>query len=225
MLNRDWVPRVLLRWWWRLREADTGIASGDTFGSPNYKYGKVGKSLRVVSETVETPYVCCGYCSAHMAARTADSSVGERMQDEAHEIRSAGGRSHNNGNNAQELRDGAIEAVGVTLSAIAVDEIPDRLRAGYACTAGLQYAKLPDYLKIQNNDFGHAVCLYGWKDDGGEFIGFYDPLWPQDADGAWAKWSDVKRALWGDGNHSTTVAIAHTASGWGYAAWGSSAWA
>ena len=82
---------------------------------------------------------------------------------EAHAIRSAGGRSHNNGNNAQELRDGAKEAIGVTLDAIAVEEIPDRLRAGYAVTAGLQYGDLPDYLRVQNGDFGHAVCLYRWR--------------------------------------------------------------
>ena len=206
-----------------MRERNTEISSGDTFGSPAYKYGKVGSTLRVVSETTETPYVCCGYCSAHMASRTAKSGLTDKMQTEAHAIRNAGGRSHNNGNNAQELRDGAKASLGITLSAIAVDEIPDRLRAGYAVTAGLQYADLPDYLRVQNNDFGHAVCLYRWRDDE-EYLGFYDPLWPQGADGAWAKWSDVKRALWGDGNHSTTVKLISSASIWGQSAWNSSAW-
>lgn len=219
----DWIPRALLRIWWRWRQADSQVASGDTFGSPAYKYGKVGSSLRIVSETTETPYVCCGYCTAHMASLTVKPGLSDRMQEEAHAIRSAGGRSHNNGNNAQELRDGAKEAIGVTLDAIAVDEIPDRLRAGYAVTAGLQYGELPDYLRVQNGDFGHAVCLYRWREEE-EYLGFYDPLWPQGADGAWARWSDVKRALWGDGNHSTTVRIHTTAAVWSSAVWNSSAW-
>ena len=219
----DWVPRALLRLLWRLNERRTGIASGDTFGSPAYKYGKVGSSLRVVSETTETPYVCCGYCSAHMASLTVKSGLSDRMQEEAHFIRSAGGRSHNDGNNAQELRDGAKEALGITLSAIAVDEVPDRLRAGYAVTVGLDYGSLPDYLQVQNNDFGHAVCLYRWREDE-EYVGFYDPLWPQGADGAWAKWSDVRRAMWSDGNHSTTVKVISSASVWDSALWNSSVW-
>lgn len=220
----DWVPRGLLLLWWRLHERRTGIATGDTFGSPLYKYGKVDGSLRVVSETTETPYVCCGYCSAHMASLTARDGLSDVMQHEAHAIRSLGGRAHNNGNNAQELRDGAAEAVGVTLSAIAIDEVPDRLRAGYSCAISLQYAKLPDYLKVQNGDFGHAVCLYGWQEDE-ELVGFFDPLWPQGADGSWAKWADVKRAMWGDGNHSTTVRIIQASALWDAGIWNSSAWA
>jgi hypothetical protein len=220
----EWIPRALLRLWWRLRERTTEIAYGDTFGSPAYKYGKVGSSLRVVSETTETPYVCCGYCSAHMAALTVKSSLTDKMHQEAHAIRSAGGRPHNNGNNATELRDGAKEAIGVTLSAIAVDEVPGRLRAGYACTIALQYDELPDYLKVQNGDFGHAVCLYKWREDE-ELVGFFDPLWPQDADGAWARWSDVRRSMWGDGNHSTTVKLIASVSLWNEAVWNSSVWA
>jgi hypothetical protein len=220
----DWVPRAILRWWWILRQRDSETAPEDTFGSPSYKYGKVDNALRVVTQTSETPYVCCGYCSTHMAARTAKAGLSDRMQEEAHSIRAAGGRPHDSGSNAQELRDGAAEAIGVTLYAVTVDEVPDRVRAGYACEIAVQYGDLPDYLKIQGNDFGHSVCLFGWKEDG-QMVGFFDPLWPQGAQGAWAKWSDVRRAMWGDGNHSSTIAILQSGVQWGTARWGSSAWA
>jgi hypothetical protein len=191
---------------WRLLERESGTNEPDTYGSPNYKYGKVTDlhpDLKVTTETSETPYVCCGYCSAAMACRTARTGLSTSMSKTAHPIRSAAGRPHDNGNNASELRNGAKEAHGVTLSSIAISEIPNRLREDYAVTVGLQYAELPDYLKVQGNDFGHACCLFGWKEDG-DYVGFFDPLWPQDARGAWAKWTDVKAALWSDGNHSTT---------------------
>lgn len=192
---------------WRLLERDSGRPEADTFGSPNYKYGKVTDlhpDLKVTTQTTETPYVCCGYCSAAMACRCARSGLSTSMSKTAHPIRSAAGRPHDNGNNASELRAGANEAWDVTLKSIAISEIPNRLREGYAVTIGLQYAELPDYLKVQGNDFGHACCLFGWKEDG-DYAGFFDPLWPQDARGAWAKWTDVKAALWSDGNHSTTT--------------------
>ena len=58
---------------------------------------------------------------------------------------------------------GASEALGIDLEAIATSEIRDQLEAGYAVSASLQYADLPDYLKVQGGDFGHGVCLYGYK--------------------------------------------------------------
>lgn len=193
--------------WWRAREKKLGI-SGDVTGSPaSYPYGKVSglyPDLRVISETGETPYVCCGYCSAHMACWTAREGLSTSMFHEAHDIRDEGGRPHNNGSNATELRNGANRALDITLQAVAVDEIKDRLRSGFAVEVALQYADLPPYLKIQSNDFGHSVCLFGYR-DADDCVGFFDPLWPNDANGAWAKWADVKRALWSDGNHSTTI--------------------
>ena len=222
--DSQWLPRIVLRWLWRRREQPSEIASGDTFGSPLYKYGKVGGSLRIVSETGETPYVCCGYCSAHMACMTAKTGLSDSMREEAHEIRSTGGRPHNSGSNPTELRNGAKNALGITLSAVAVDEIPDRLRAGYSCTVSLQYGALPDYLKVQNGDFGHSVTLYRWREDE-EYVGFFDPLWPQGSDGSWAKWSDVRRAMWADGNHSTTVQIIGNVARWDGAVWDRYVWA
>ena len=99
---------------------------------PEYRYGKVTDQpvdLTVVSERSESPMVCCGYCSAHMAARTAKAGLSTRMENEAHAIRKAGGRPHNHGNTASELRNGAQIALGVTLKSIAIDDIPARLRA------------------------------------------------------------------------------------------------
>lgn len=174
---------------------------------PEYRYGKVTDQpvdLTVVSERSESPMVCCGYCSAHMAARTAKAGLSTRMENEAHAIRKAGGRPHNHGNTASELRNGAQIALGVTLKSIAIDDIPARLRAGFAITAGVQYADMPSWLKVQTNDFGHAVCLYGW-DAAVQQAGFFDPLWTQGARGAWVPWVQVKNALWPNGNHSTTT--------------------
>lgn len=207
MIKASWfLPRWLLLYWWRLRERDSGIAP-DVFGSPSYKYGKVSglqPDLTIISETGETPYVCCGYCAAHMACWTAREGISQSMFNEAHDIRSYGGRSHNNGSNATELRNGASESLDITLSAIAVSEIKDRVRAGYAVTASLEYSLLPDYLKVQGGSFGHGVCIYGYRESD-DCVGYFDPLWPNGAAGAWAKWGDVKHALWGDGNHSTTI--------------------
>jgi hypothetical protein len=172
---------------------------------PQYKYGKVSGlavALTVVSERGESPMVCCGYCSAQMACITAVAGVSNLMRDEAHAMRACCGRPHNNGNRASELRDGAWKAVGVKLEAVDIADIPARLRAGYAVTVGLQYKDLPPYLKVQTNDFGHAACLYGWD---GNKVGYFDPIWTQGSSGAWALWDDVKDALWGNGNHSTTV--------------------
>jgi len=174
---------------------------------PDYTYGKVTgltPDLTVVSERGESPFVCCGYCSAHMAARTAKNGLSTSMFNEAHDIRSAGGRPHDNGNNASELRTGAKEALGVTLSSISRDGIPERLRTGHAVTVGLDYDELPSHLKVQGGVFGHAACLFGWKEDG-DYVGYFDPLYDQGARGALVPWSQLKPALWGDGNHSTTT--------------------
>lgn len=173
---------------------------------PEYRYGKVTglvPDLTVISERSESPMVCCGYCSAHMAARTAKAGLSSLMAGEAHAIRRAGGRPHNHGNTASELRAGAEGALDVTLRSVAIDDIPQRLKDGYAVVAGVQYADLASWLKVQDNDFGHAVCLFGWQP--GDQAGFFDPLWTQGARGAWTPWSTVKRALWPNGNHSTTT--------------------
>lgn len=207
-------PRPLWLLVWRLLERRSEIPEGETFGSPSYAYGKVtglSPDVTVMTETTESPYVCCGYCSAGMACRVARSGLDSTMAPTAHAIRSAGGRPHNNGNNASELRTGASKAHGVKLTARAVSELPDRLRAGDVVTVGLDYAQLPSYLRVQSGSFGHAVMLRGWDDDvpdpgSDSLVGFFDPLWPQGARGAWARWGDVKQALWGDGNHSSTPA-------------------
>jgi hypothetical protein len=149
--------------------------------------------------------VCCGYCSAHMACITARTGLSTSMKNEAHAIRAAGGRPHNAGNKASELRDGASKALGVTLKSVAVADIPARLRAGFAVVIADQYAKLPSYLKVQSNDFGHANVLFGW-DEADDRVGFFDPLWTQGARGAWAPWTSIIPALWANGNHSTTTA-------------------
>jgi hypothetical protein len=207
------VPRWAVKVWWRTRERDSGIAGPDVYGSPSsFPYGTVSgltPDLRVITEVGETPYVCCGYCAAHMACWTAEEGLGTSMFDEAHEIRIAGGRDHNSGSNATELRNGAARALDIELEAIATSEIPDRLEAGYAVAASLDYADLPEYLKVQGGNFGHGVTLYGARD---ELVGYFDPLWPQGAAGAWARWSDLEPALWSDGNHSTTLTRWATAS-------------
>jgi hypothetical protein len=172
---------------------------------PQYKYGKVSGTavtLTVVSERGESPMVCCGWCSAQMACITAAAGVSNRMFDEAHAMRAAGGRPHNAGNKASELRVGASKAVGVTLRDVKVADIPQRLKDGFAVTVGLQYKDLPAWLKVQTNDFGHAACLYGWSEGK---VGYFDPIWSQGVSGAWAPWDNIRDAMWGDGNHSTTV--------------------
>src|SRR4029077_18720202 len=205
------VPRWAVKAWWRTRERDTGLA--DVYGAPaSFPYGRVAgldPPLAVITETGETPWVCCGYCSAHMAAWTVEPDLSTSMFDEAHAIRAAAGRSHNAGANASELRNGARAALGVSLEALAVSEIRGQLGAGLAVVASLDYADLPDYLKVQGGDFGHSVTLYGYRDD--DLVGYFDPLWPQGSAGAWARWDDLAPALWSDGNHSTTL------SSWGSA--------
>jgi len=126
------------------------------------------------------------------------------MQQEAHAIRRAGGRPHPAGNTAGELRLGAEKALGVVLRSVAADDIPDRLHAGFAVVVGIQYADFPTYLKVQPNDFGHAICLFGF-DEPTFRVGVFDPLWLQGASGAWSPWTHIKGALWPNGNHSTTT--------------------
>jgi len=174
---------------------------------PEYKFGKVEDTvpdLRVISERSESPMVCCGYCSAHMAASTAKAGLSTDMNKEAHAIRRAGGRAHNAGNTATELREGTAKALGVVLKSVAIIDITQRLKDGFAVTAGIQYARLPSWLKVQQNDFGHAVCLFGY-DAPTNRVGMFDPLWQQGARGAWVPWVSMREALWPNGNHSTTT--------------------
>jgi hypothetical protein len=205
---RNPLLRPLFLWWWKLGERDVlDVRQGETKGPPDYPFGKVTgltPDLRVITETTESPWVCCGYCSAGMAVWTARKGITHSMAGAAHPIRQQGGRSHDNGSRASELRDGAKRAHNVKLDALAVAEIPDVLRDGLAVVVNLDYAQLPGYLKVQGGSFGHSCALYGWKEDG-DLIGFFDPLWPEGAAGAWAPWSDVRDALWGDGEHSGTV--------------------
>jgi hypothetical protein len=196
-------------WRWLEKQSGRDTTGPTTKSAPDYNYGKVtglSPDLLIMTETTESPYVCCGYCTAGMACNVVKPSLSDKMSSTAHPIRSHGGRPHNNGNNASELRTGTKEAHSITLKSIAISEIKERLSDGYAVTVGLQYAELPGYLKVQGGDFGHACCLYGIQHrDDDDRVGFFDPLWPQGARGAWAKWADVKAALWGDGNHSTTT--------------------
>jgi hypothetical protein len=143
-----------------------------------------------------------------MACNVVKPGLSDSMNTTAHPIRSQGGRPHNNGNNAGELRTGAKSAHNVTLKSVAISEIKEKLAQGYAVTVGLQYADLPGYLKVQGGDFGHACCLYGIQQrEDDDRVGFFDPLYPQGARGAWARWNDVKAALWSDGNHSATTVL------------------
>lgn len=177
--------------------------------TPTYKYGKVTglyPDLTVVSERGESPMVCCGWCSAQMACRCAKAGVTAQMTNEAHAMRKASGRPHPAGARASELRAGALKAVGVGLTSVKVANILTRLEKGFAVVINMDYAKLPGYLKVQSNSFGHSATLFGYRKSGlTKYVGFYDPLWSQGTRGAWAKWSDIKPALWSDGNHSTTI--------------------
>jgi hypothetical protein len=198
-------------WHWLERETGLPDTTGSGKSAPDYKYGKVtglSPDLLVMTETTESPYVCCGYCSAGMACNVVKPGLSDSMNSVAHPIRSQGGRPHNNGNNAGELRTGAKSAHNITLKSVAISEIKTKLAQGYAVTVGLQYADLPEYLKVQGGDFGHACCLYGIQQrEDDDRVGFFDPLYPQGARGAWARWADVKAALWSDGNHSTTTVL------------------
>jgi hypothetical protein len=201
--------RPLFLWWWRIHERDVLDARETTGGkaAPDYEHGKVTglrPDLVVITETTESPYVCCGYCSAAMAVRAARQGTPTNMAGAAHPIRSQGGRPHDNGSRASELRDGARRAWDVELDPLARDEIPGRLRAGYAVVVNLDYADLPGWLKTQGGSFGHSSLLFGWREDG-DLVGYFDPLYGQGARGAWAPWGSIKPALWGDGEHSSTV--------------------
>jgi hypothetical protein len=174
-------------------------------GPDRYRYGKVPSTvLTVVTETTERPYVCCGYCSAQMAAITARSGVSSDMKREGHAIRSRGGRPHNAGSNATELRTGLDRALDVDVDSIAKGSILGRLRSGYAVTVSLDYADLPEQVKVQGGSFGHTVCLFGYRRDGDrDMVGYFDPLWPQGSQGAWVRWADIDQALWSSGHNTT----------------------
>ena len=130
----------------------------------SYPYGKVPSSVgTVISERFESPMVCCGYASAQFAARAAKAGVGNLCRNDGHKIRAAGGRKHNAGSTALELRNGTHRALGVTLTGIKEDSIIARVKAGYAVTVTISYAKLPGYLKVQSNDFGHTLVLKGHR--------------------------------------------------------------
>jgi hypothetical protein len=190
---------------WNTEDTDEApelpLAPTGAGGPDRYPFGMAPASLTVITERVDPRYVCCGYASAQMAARTAKAGISDDLRREGHAIRSRGGRPHNAGSNAAELERGLQLALGVDVDPVEVAGIPARLQAGYAVIVALQYARLPEQLKVQGNDFGHAVTLYGWKAP--DLVGFYDPLWPQDARGAWAKWADVRRALWTSGHRTT----------------------
>jgi hypothetical protein len=173
----------------------------------SYPYGKVPSSVgTVISERFETPMVCCGYCSTQFACRAAKAGFSSNGKLEGHKIRAAGGRKHNAGSTAAEQRLGARRAYGVTLTGIGRAGVPARIRQGFAVTVSIQYAKLPSYLKVQSNDFGHCVTLKGYrKDDTGSWVGFFDPLWLQGSQGTWVKWSDIDQALWDNGHNTTTT--------------------
>jgi len=170
----------------------------------SYPYGKVPSSVgTVISERFETPMVCCGYCSTHFAMRAAKAGFSSNGKLEGHKVRSSGGRAHNAGSNAGEERLGAKRAYGVVLTGITTGAVLARVKAGYAVTIAISYAKLPGYLKVQSNDFGHKVTLKGYRSGG--YVGFFDPLYSQGSQGTWAKWTDIDQALWSSGHNTTTT--------------------
>jgi hypothetical protein len=157
--------------------------------------------------------VCCGYCSGVILARSARAGVGSDGRTYGHRIRAAGGRAHWAGNTATELQRGLLGALGVATVGVTRAGALVRVRAGYAVAVSLTYAELPDYLKIQANDFGHCVTLKGHRvTDGVTYVGFFDPLWAQGEQGAWARWTDIGPALWDTGHTSTTVK--YSAAAW-----------
>jgi hypothetical protein len=130
-----------------------------------------------------------------------------------HRIRAAGGRAHWAGNTATELQRGLLGALGVATLGVTRAGALVRIRAGYAVAVSLTYAQLPDYLKVQANDFGHCILLKGHRVDGANvLVGVFDPLWEQGSQGAWAKWTDVGPALWDTGHTSSTVK--YSAAAW-----------
>jgi hypothetical protein len=174
-------------------------------GPDRYRYGKVPATiLTVVSERVESPFVCCGYASAQMAARTARAGISTDLKREGHEIRRRGGRPHNAGSNAAELRAGLRAALGVDVDSIPKGSVIGRLQAGYAVTVSMDYGRLPEQVKTQGGNFGHTACLFGYRHDG-SMVGYFDPLWSQGSQGAWVKWADLDQALWSSGHNTTTT--------------------
>jgi hypothetical protein len=173
----------------------------------SYPYGKVPSSVgTVISERFETPMVCCGYCSTHFAMAAAKAGFSRSGRVEGHKVRSLGGRKHNAGSTAAEQRLGAKRGYNITLTGITKAAVPARVRAGYAVTISIAYAKMPGYLKVQTNDFGHCVTLKGYRVVGSTlYVGVFDPLWLQGSQGTWAKWTDIDQALWSSGHNTTTT--------------------
>lgn len=173
----------------------------------SYPYGKVPTDIAiVVTEKVEKPLVCCGYASAQMIARTARAGVSTNLKTEGHRIRSLGGRAHWNGSNARELRTGLSKALSVQTTAISKGAVLARLKQGFGVSISLQYIRLPAYLKVQTNDFGHSAMLRGHRTEGGyDLVGYFDPLYEQGSQGSWARWVDIDQALWDSGHNTTTV--------------------
>ena len=172
----------------------------------SYPYGKGPASwATVITESFERPMVDCGYCSTQFASRTARAGISANGKSEGHRIRALGGRAHWAGSNASEQRVGAKKALAVDFVAITKAAVVARVKQGFAVTVALQYIKLPSYLKVQTNDFGHCSTLYGARTEGGVvYLGYFDPLYAQGSQGTWTKWADIDQALW-DGGHNTTV--------------------
>jgi hypothetical protein len=173
----------------------------------SYPFGTVPASVAtVVSERFERPMVDCGYCSTQFAARTARAGVSANGKSEGHRIRALGGRAHWAGSNASEQRAGAKSALGVNFVAITKAAVLARVKQGFAVTISLQYIRLPGYLKVQTNDFGHCAALFAHRvENGVDYIGYFDPLYEQGSQGTWTKWADIDQALWDGGHNTTTV--------------------
>ena len=173
----------------------------------SYPYGKVPSSVgTVISERFETPMVCCGYCSSQFAARASRTGVSSNGKAEGHVIRARGGRAHPAGSTSAEQRLGLKRALNVTVTGISKSAILARVKQGYAVTVSLQYAKLPSYLKVQSNDFGHCVTLKGYSGSGSTIlVGYFDPLYLQGSQGTWARYNDISKAIWDSGHNTTTV--------------------
>jgi hypothetical protein len=173
----------------------------------SYPYGKVPSSVgTVISERFETPMVDCGYCSTQFAARASRTGISSNGKVEGHVIRARGGRAHNAGSTSAEQRLGVRRGFNVTVTGITKSAILARVKQGFTVTVSLQYVKLPAYLKVQTNDFGHCVALKGYSGSGGGvLIGYFDPLYLQGSQGSWARWADLQKAIWDSGHNTTTV--------------------
>jgi hypothetical protein len=172
----------------------------------SYPFGKVPASVGTcITESFERPMVDCGYCSTQFTARTARGGVSSNGKSEGHRIRALGGRAHWAGSNASEQRIGVKKALGVDMTAIRKTAVEARVKQGFAVTISLQYIRLPSYLKVQTNDFGHCAVLFGHRvENGVTYVGYFDPLYAQGSQGTWTKWADIDQALW-DAGHNTTV--------------------